>query len=437
MECGGNCRHLCGSSECEKCFEKSFASDERAIYWSLDNIFSPWEVFKGTTKNYEFDCDCGHSFEMAPNSVKDWKSWCPYCCEPPKKLCEDESCNDCYGKSFASHPKAKYWSNDNEYTARQVFKHSHKMIKFDCKCGHSFEIDLSAVSGEQNEWCPYCANQKLCDDGKCEICHEKSFASHPMVVFWSGENEYSPREVFKNSDKRIIFDCDCGHIFETQVKNISKDRWCPYCCYPPQKLCDDKKCSLCYKNSFASSIKAKYWSEKNETTPREEFKTSSKKFIFKCRHDHEFCARLDNVKNNKWCPVCKTKTEKKFLEWLKENKYKFDYQVVYEWCKNKRYLPFDFVIEEFKLIIEIDGRQHFQQVSNWADPKYTQEVDLYKMKKAMQNDYTVIRILQEDIWNDKYNWKKKLKRYLHTYDVPQCIFLSQGNEYKCFENKIK
>ena len=38
----------------------------------------------------------------------------------------------------------------------------------------------------------------------------------------------------------------------------------------------------------------------------------------------------------------------------------------FNWCKNpetNKYLPFDFYIPDLNLIIEIDGDQHFEQVS--------------------------------------------------------------------------
>lgn len=35
-------------------------------------------------------------------------------------------------------------------------------------------------------------------------------------------------------------------------------------------------------------------------------------------------------------------------------------QVKFEWCKKIKHLIFDFVIEERKLIIEVDGIQHFE-----------------------------------------------------------------------------
>jgi hypothetical protein len=34
--------------------------------------------------------------------------------------------------------------------------------------------------------------------------------------------------------------------------------------------------------------------------------------------------------------------------------------------------------------------------------------DIYKMKKARENNYSVIRLYQEDVWKDKNNWKEWL-----------------------------
>ena len=47
------------------------------------------------------------------------------------------------------------------------------------------------------------------------------------------------------------------------------------------------------------------------------------------------------------------------------------------------------------------------------------------MKKANENGYTVIRLLQEDVWNDTNNWQEE-------YDKPECMFISNGTEYECY-----
>jgi len=64
------------------------------------------------------------------------------------------------------------------------------------------------------------------------------------------------------------------------------------------------------------------------------------------------------------CPSCINKTEFKFYEKIKEIYPTIKRQYKVEWCKNKLCLPYDFVIEELNIIIEIDGEQHFTQISN-------------------------------------------------------------------------
>ena len=100
------------------------------------------------------------------------------------------------------------------------------------------------------------------------------------------------------------------------------------------------------------------------------------------------------------CPHCINKTEYKLFELLKARYPTVQRQFKAEWCKQKRCLPFDFVIEEHKIIIEMDGPQHFTQVANWRPPELQQQQDLFKTKCAVENGYTVIRVLQTDVAND-------------------------------------
>ena len=112
------------------------------------------------------------------------------------------------------------------------------------------------------------------------------------------------------------------------------------------------------------------------------------------------------------------------------------------WCKNeetKRILPFDFVIPEHKIIIELDGLQHFKQVAKWKTPEQAHIRDLYKMKCANDNGYSMIRILQDDVWLDKYKWIEELQTSIEKIKLEkkfQNIFLCKNDEYKNFHQRI-
>lgn len=49
-------------------------------------------------------------------------------------------------KSFASHPKSKFWSKINTIKPEEIYISSNKKRWFDCnKCSHSFEKSLHHV----------------------------------------------------------------------------------------------------------------------------------------------------------------------------------------------------------------------------------------------------------------------------------------------------
>ena len=130
-----------------------------------------------------------------------------------------------------------------------------------------------------------------------------------------------------------------------------------------------------------------------------------------------------------WCPHCVNKTEQMFQSWFKCNyEYKLQSQKRFKWCKNpetNRILPFDFCIPDLKLIIEIDGDQHFRQVWNWKAPELQQERDVFKMNLALDNGYTTIRIYQPDIYSNRNNWDKETEEAIKKYDEPEIICIGR------------
>jgi very-short-patch-repair endonuclease len=337
---------------------------------------------------------------------------------------------------FSEHPKSKFWSNRNLVKPNEVALNSHKKFWFDCgECGHPFESSLLNIN-QGNNWCGFCSNppKKLCD---CIICYNKSFASHPKSICWLDENNISPSKVFKCADrKKFKFKCDkCIHTFEINLKDVViKGHWCSYCSH--QKLCENKECSICWDNSFASIERSKFLNDKT-INPRMLFKSTNKKFKFNCDVCNKiFVSPLSAVTNGVWCSLCFNKTEKILFDKLFEKYGNLKRQYKIDWCKNIKHLPFDFVIEERKTIIELDGKQHFEQIGNWQSPEKNRERDLYKMKCANENGFSVIRILQEDVFKNKYDWLDELCENIEKItneNRVQNIYMCKNNEYKDFD----
>lgn len=325
-------------------------------------------------------------------------------------------------------------TNLNNCTISNFYKHSSKKYWFNCDiCNHSF--DISVLKYKDNRWCPYCSKppKKLCEKQDCKICFDKSFASHPKSIHWNNQNKKPARQVFNGTRKKYFFDCDkCNHTFDISIDAITiLNQWCQYCVN--QKICKNKDCKECFDKSFASHPKSIFWNELNDLKPRDILKGTQIKYKFNCN----ICYNIFDIAVNKitgennWCSKCKFKTELKLLKYLKEI-YKNDVlpQAKFDWCKNKRHLPFDFLIRSKKCIIELDGLQHFKQVSNWQSPEINQEKDKFKMENAFKNGYRIIRLLQNDVFKDTFDWKSELNNAINTTE--KCIFICKNNEYEIF-----
>jgi DNA-directed RNA polymerase subunit RPC12/RpoP len=428
------CSHkrLCKNDDCEFCEKISFRSCEMSKYWSDNNIDTPRSLTKYSHEERLFICpNCPHEFPAILACISVGR-WCPFCSS--KILCEDDNCNFCFDKSFASRPEAEFWSKRNKKNPRECHKGSGEFIFFDCpKCGHEFYEALhSILSGR---WCQYCCipPKKMCGiDIDCDFCYNMSFASCPEAEYWSEKNNKNSREVFKNSNNKFWFDCPvCYHEFEIRLFDVVDGHWCKYC---SGKLCGKKDCLLCWEKSFASQDRSLFWSEKNEDEPWQLSLMSHENRWFDCKEcGCDFETTVASVSSGHWCPTCKKRTEKKLLRLLWKN---FPDAIIYQydpdWCTNiktGRHLKFDFYIPSLDIIIEIDGDQHFKQVSNWTSPDNIHLTDLFKMNRAIENGISVLRLYQPEVYSKTWNYDKFSTTYLRKGIFPTIKCISESNMY--------
>ena len=203
-------------------------------------------------------------------------------------------------------------------------------------------------------------------------------------------------------------------------------------------------CPKCIKNIVSNSIE---FIEKANIIHEDKYDYSNVNYIKStipisiiCNKHGIFSQTPDLHINQKCgCPNCINKTEFKFFTKIKDFFPQIKRQFKVEWCKNKLYLPFDFCIEEDKIIIEIDGQQHFKQISNWTSPEIQIERDIYKIKCANENGFSIIRLLQEDILKDNYDWIDEIKNSIikiKDEKIIQNIFLCKNKKYENLRNNL-
>jgi very-short-patch-repair endonuclease len=432
---------LCKNMNCSNCYYKSLVVVEYIKYYQKCNGINPRFIHKGSEKKYIFYCkDCKHYIEKSPESIKINERACLYCSK--QILCNVYFCYHCYPRSFAANPKSKLWSKENTITAREICISSGKKIILSCdKCPHDYLISPNNVN--RGRGCPYCSGSNLCEIYYCFMCLPKSFVSHEKSKCLSLKNKVDARQIFMHSDTKYIFQCDkCPHEFEKSPASIvSKNSWCPYCA--SKKLCVGELCMSCYNKSLRSNPDFELFSSKNTVSCRMIFKGSKDKYLFYCPDCKEdYLMSAFNFNAGQRCTCMLKKTETKLYKFFTNNtKYKVLREERYDWCTYKdtqRKASYDFIINEYNLIIELDGRQHFENTYHHKEYTETTNKDVYKMKCAMENGYKMIRILQENVWQDKNDWKSKLLRaieYIINSNI-NFIFIDNKNMYQLHINLL-
>ena len=81
-------------------------------------------------------------------------------------------------------------------------------------------------------------------------------------------------------------------------------------------------------------------------------------------------------------------------------------------------------------MIELDGLQHFKQVSKWKSPEHNLFNDVNKVNLAYKNKKSIIHLLQEDVFSDKNDWENKLTQCIKQYEKISCVFIDNNGIYK-------
>lgn len=382
--------------------ERKFSEHEKSRFLlNADATTISW----GTHKKYDFKCgECSYIFNTEIRNVTTFNRWCPCCSTTSKQLCDRKECKRCEEKSFALHPKAKYWSDRNELTPRQVHKNSEIKVWFDCdECSHEFYMCVKSVSN--GHWCNFCGSKELCEDVNCETCFKKSFASHPLSDSWSYRNSKSPRQVFLNCNTKYSFDCKkCFHPFDIRPLNINQlGQSCPICCN--RQRCGSPDCKFCFDHSFASHPAAQFWSTKNKVAPITVALNCEKAFWFHCPDcKQEYEQSPHHKVGGKKCPECKRTTQKLLYDRLRDLfLFELQWEKNFTWCINPEtgfQMRYDITALDIDYILEVDGDHHFKQIRNWGNFDIIQEKDRVKMRFALEHGFRIIRIYQPDVWYD-------------------------------------
>jgi len=236
--------------------------------------------------------------------------------------------------------------------------------------------------------------------------------------------DYSKVEYISSDSKIIIICIKHGEFLQTATQHLSGSG-CQTCGII--KTSDSKRYNT---ETFVTAARETHCDVYDYS--KTEYISSDLQVKIICKKHGEFLQTASRHLSGGGCPICKNKTEAKLYEKMKDIYPSLENQFKQDWCKRINHLPYDFCIPELKTLLELDGGQHFRQVRDWKSPEEQFENDKYKEECANQNGYSVIRLLQEDVYNDTYDWVKELTQAIEEIKSSEGItniYLCKNGEY--------
>ena len=254
--------------------------------------------------------------------------------------------------------------------------------------------------------------------GGCGICYNST--EHRHNIKYKPEKIKEAKQIAENNGGKclsdtyynnrtsLLFQCDKGHQWETNLKTIRK-AWCPIC----NLLIGDDKSNFVKNACKNGSLDLKTLNEtvyyplyckmakdRGGVLVSKEYKASDEKLEWRCKNGHEWEATPSNIKGGHWCPYCAQFSSERIcataLKKLLGKEFKKERP---DWLKYKsRNLELDGYCECLNIAFEHNGDQHYKNVDYFKyDPikdslEERQKRDSFKEQKCKDQGVKLIVI---------------------------------------------
>jgi|ERR1035437_79820 very-short-patch-repair endonuclease len=192
--------------------------------------------------------------------------------------------------------------------------------------------------------------------------------------------------IYVTARNKINIICSKHGIFFQKPHDHLYGRGCPKCVGLYNKSNDDFIIES--KKIFGDKF------EYNKTI----YTNSQNYVIITCKQHGDFMLSPNNhLSKKQGCPICKeSKGEEKISNALKKMNIPFIQEKTFQNCIGKRRkLPFDFYLPKQNLVIEYDGKHHFEVVDAFGGEKGFDEIqqnDKIKNRFLIENNIKLLRI---------------------------------------------
>ena len=377
---------------CGVCFggvrdtKQSFIAKARLKNLDLLFKYDLVEYINSITKIKIVCLEKNHVFEMTPSHHLNGDG-CPTCAGRNRTL------EDIKNESIEK------FSIEFDFS-KAIFVNMHSPIIIICPNGHEFTTSPDIhLRNDSKGGCIICShiNTGIANSYSSKEWIDKAKQKH--------NNYYSyDKTDYNGSNNKVIIICPAhGEFIQNPIVHMS-----------------GRGCNLC---GIERSAEAKIYNETDFDRIKQDASIiHSNKYLYTglsrdkgrlfingtCDKQHIVKQRLDHHLKGHGCEICVNKTEVKLYQWLQKKIPTVVKQYKAKWCVNistGRELPYDFMIPDMKVIIELDGRQHFEHVLHWGNNVVEGIArDIFKMKKANEAGYKIIRLFQEDVYQNDEDW---------------------------------
>ena len=306
--------------------------------------------------------------------------------QTPNKHLIGRGCNECGGSKKMTWLdfllKANNKHNNKFIYKDQLFENGRSKIIITCPIHGDFKQLMEAHL--RGDGCASCAG---CKNYNEETILEKLYDIH------NNRYEYNLYD-FINNRSIIEITCPIHGKFNMRAANHLQGQICRKCYIKNFSLAEDFFLNKCLEkhNNYYDYSKSKYIKGDYD-------------IIIICPKHGEFKQNARAHLRGNGCSKCRlSKGEIKIEEILISNEIRYKTQVVFNGCKYKRNLPFDFYLVDKNTCIEYDGEQHYQPIEFFGgDDNYKKQIirDNIKNEYCIKNNIKLFRIKYNDNIDEK------------------------------------
>jgi protein-arginine kinase activator protein McsA len=209
---------------------------------------------------------------------------------------------------------------------------------------------------------------------------------------------------YKKSHEKVIIICPDHGEFKITASHHKRGRGCNKC--GTDSMAEKRTLD---QNTFINRCIQTHGNKYDYS--KTEYKKAKEKVVIICPEHGEFEQTADDHLRGKGCRFCKkSKGEKKVKKILTENDINFQEQFMFNDCRNKLPLPFDFYLPDHNICIEYNGIQHYRPVEYFGGEENFEKQkkrDRIKHDYCRDNDINLLVIRYDECIETKVNEIRK------------------------------